>query len=498
MLLTVTVLTSDSTCGSVCVRNRFTKTLNRYMFVHANYRIPLCQSKRQVVFLVISFALLFFCSVFLIVSIERQRNTAENDESVESIDFIVRGTNNNDFNCFYSILFALIHTLVTTQSTLGASLQCPVCYEMFGTRIYQCCQGHSVCERCYGKISNTQCPQCRSNYMGTRNYMLEKMIESLKMLKNGSNGTATAVKTNDDDKLTNEIAKLVQLIPTADETISPIIPPFNTQLTTAAVHHHMDAIIDEIQGSVGSARLPQSNVTSQPAGLFNCRMQACTERLPICRMWNHIRTFHVDHFTEASAVDENFVTHFSFPYDTYRRALHIPRFGLFFFIVNVKKEGRFNTITAWVQVVGRREECRRFSYELNLRIGNRIATYKDAVSSNRMGSAFVASHEYINSNLQTYGDWTDTNHIEAEEECLLIKTNQVNTTRFKEIDVDLSVKKLAIASRGPRSSETNIEASLYPQHSSADDSDHINVLIFHCISGCFHKWPTTIKHVIIW
>lgn len=88
------------------------------------------------------------------------------------------------------------------------------------------------------------------------------------------------------------------------------------------------------------------------------------------------------------------------------------------------------------------------------------------------------------------------NHIEAEEECLLIKTNQVNTTRFKEIDVDLSVKKLAIASRGPRSSETKIEASLYPQHSSADDIDCINLLV-HCISGCFHKWPTTIKHVTV-
>lgn len=222
------------------------------------------------------------------------------------------------------------------------------------------------------------------------------------MLKIGSSSEIDAkndkkaLKTAD-EKLTDEIAKLVKLIPTVEEVVTePIVPvapaahdgplsAFDRLRMAVAMDSDDDdlAVIDELIGAMNQTAEPAAPtrevLVAQPPGLFDCRMLACTERLPICRMWNHLRTFHSAHMVEHPVVDNDFATHFSFPYESYRRAVHISRFGLFFFIVNVKKESKHNVITAWLQMVGRREQCRRFSYELNLRVGNRIATYKDAV-----------------------------------------------------------------------------------------------------------------------
>lgn len=248
--------------------------------------------------------------------------------------------------------------------------------------------------------------------MGTRNYILEEMIKTLKMLKSGSSSEIDAkndkktLKTAD-EKLTDEIAKLVKLIPTVEElSIEPIVPApivpapllpvalgmplsaFDRLRMAAAMESDDDdlAAIDEMIAMHNETTEPlevsetREILVAQPPGQFNCRMLACTERLPICRMWNHLRTFHSTHMVEHSVVDNDFATHFTFPYESYRRAVHIPRFGLFFFIVNVKKESKHNNvITAWLQMVGRRDQCRRFSYELRLRVGNRVATYKDVV-----------------------------------------------------------------------------------------------------------------------
>lgn len=241
--------------------------------------------------------------------------------------------------------------------------------------------------------------------MGTRNYILEEMIKTLKMLKTGSSSDSDA-KTDSkksksaDEKLTNEIAKLVKLIPSVDEVVAePVVIPAVPEEQLSAIEllrlaaasegdfddlANIDELIQSMNQPVDDEPARPNRVVHanpQPGGLFNCRMLLCNERLPICRMWNHIRTFHVANMFEQVAVGNDFVTHFSFPYATYRRAVHIPRFGLFFLIVNVKRENHFNKITAWVQLVGRREQCRLFSYELNLRVGNQIATYKDFVSS---------------------------------------------------------------------------------------------------------------------
>lgn len=76
---------------------------------------------------------------------------------------------------------------------------------------------------------------------------------------------------------------------------------------------------------------------------------------------------------------------------------------------------------------------------------------------------FCQSDSFHFDGIQAYGDWSDISHIQEEEECLLLKTNQVNTSRYKEIEVTLSVSKLATANYDPRSTETKIEASPYDQ-----------------------------------
>lgn len=49
-------------------------------------------------------------------------------------------------------------------------------------------------------------------------------------------------------------------------------------------------------------------------------------------------------------------------------------------IVNVRYESGFTIVTAWVQCVGRSNECKLFLYNLQMRIGNDIAHYEDYVS----------------------------------------------------------------------------------------------------------------------
>lgn len=37
----------------------------------------------------------------------------------------------------------------------------------------------------------------------------------------------------------------------------------------------------------------------QPRGFFSCRFWNCDGKVPICRMLNHVRTFHKENLTEV-------------------------------------------------------------------------------------------------------------------------------------------------------------------------------------------------------
>ncbi|XP_063710011.1 uncharacterized protein LOC134838414 [Culicoides brevitarsis] len=56
---------------------------------------------------------------------------------------------------------------------------CPICCTNFrpNHKIKQCREGHSICERCFGLV--TDCPICRCAFLGTRNLIMEKLVNAL-------------------------------------------------------------------------------------------------------------------------------------------------------------------------------------------------------------------------------------------------------------------------------------------------------------------------------
>lgn len=78
--------------------------------------------------------------------------------------------------------------------------------------------------------------------------------------------------------------------------------------------------------------------------------------------------------------DDEFIMHYAFKCEQFRQAIHVSQFGVFFLIVNVKPIADETLITAWVQCVGRSNECREFKFDLQMRIGNEIAQFADFVS----------------------------------------------------------------------------------------------------------------------
>eukprot|EP01083_Nonionella_stella_P070420 188385_1 len=68
---------------------------------------------------------------------------------------------------------------MTNSVPVGRShLECPVCLESFNSKIYQCCEGHVVCEECKIKIpSPKKCPSCRKPLGDIRNRVLEDLVK---------------------------------------------------------------------------------------------------------------------------------------------------------------------------------------------------------------------------------------------------------------------------------------------------------------------------------
>jgi len=64
------------------------------------------------------------------------------------------------------------------QDSFNTAPECPVCFEKFtrNDNIFQCIQGHFVCERCYEQIQN--CPKCRGQMIG-RAHDFEQFFQTL-------------------------------------------------------------------------------------------------------------------------------------------------------------------------------------------------------------------------------------------------------------------------------------------------------------------------------
>ena len=56
---------------------------------------------------------------------------------------------------------------------------CPICCEDMIGKIWQCKNGHLICNNCNRRDECTNCPECRDNLPRTRNLILEKIIEQM-------------------------------------------------------------------------------------------------------------------------------------------------------------------------------------------------------------------------------------------------------------------------------------------------------------------------------
>lgn len=58
-----------------------------------------------------------------------------------------------------------------------SEMECPVCFDYMLSPIYQCTNGHSICEPCKSRL--TECPVCKNKFQETKNFVLEKMTQHM-------------------------------------------------------------------------------------------------------------------------------------------------------------------------------------------------------------------------------------------------------------------------------------------------------------------------------
>ena len=64
------------------------------------------------------------------------------------------------------------------EQSLLCELECPVCTEYMVPPIILCANGHNICDICRPRIP--QCPNCRQQFLNTRNLALEKLARKVK------------------------------------------------------------------------------------------------------------------------------------------------------------------------------------------------------------------------------------------------------------------------------------------------------------------------------
>ena len=58
--------------------------------------------------------------------------------------------------------------------------ECPICLNICRSKnVYQCKNGHIVCDQCYTKLTTKDCPTCRNEMFKTRNFVSKKLLERL-------------------------------------------------------------------------------------------------------------------------------------------------------------------------------------------------------------------------------------------------------------------------------------------------------------------------------
>lgn len=181
---------------------------------------------------------------------------------------------------------------------------------------------HSLLMQSHEKLNN-ECPQCRGEFVGTRNYVVEEMIKQLSILrksvvkKKDPADEADAIEY-DEVKLSEAMAKLITSIPkpserkpdedddNASDTLSGLWANMNNlngeheQFSVKLSSAHCNRSLFPVwrtKGLIAGASGP-----AQPTGKFACRMANCVARLPICRLLNHLWSLHKENITSVSII----------------------------------------------------------------------------------------------------------------------------------------------------------------------------------------------------
>ncbi|XP_050315275.1 uncharacterized protein LOC126749611 [Anthonomus grandis grandis] len=89
---------------------------------------------------------------------------------------VITSVNDNDENIKQCVKIEKIK--LDINEDMLRELECPVCYEYMLPPIYQCINGHSICESCKDRPIKV-CPKCTGQIRDTRNFALEKLTAKI-------------------------------------------------------------------------------------------------------------------------------------------------------------------------------------------------------------------------------------------------------------------------------------------------------------------------------
>ena len=58
--------------------------------------------------------------------------------------------------------------------------ECPICLSIPRSKsktIYQCGNGHVICDKCYSQLKQNKCPTCKGKMFKTRSLVSEKVLD---------------------------------------------------------------------------------------------------------------------------------------------------------------------------------------------------------------------------------------------------------------------------------------------------------------------------------
>lgn len=189
---------------------------------------------------------------------------------------------------------------------------------------------------------------------------------------------------------------------------------------------------------------------AQPRGLFPCPtndkdqpdLQCQNPKIPFCRLYNHLRSFHSDRLlvTEAIVDTKNLVARCNFeipvPVVDYRHVIKVKEFGLFVLVFSAKREmfGEEcapNKVTGFVKMVGTVSAAKHFTYKLEVAIGKYVANCSD-----------MCHHSF-----------TEEETILLSDQCLTLKASKLS--RFARIKLEL-LKNTGNRTRTPLTTNVQI------------------------------------------